>query len=468
MRATAQQWGKQIPCQRLILYSKFFGVSLSEIRLLYHEFYTSVNQWFGETCIMDWRNKSAIKNEDDIDRVCLAEEEQGIEIKGDAISNVIYNKASMKAYHRKMIGFPLNKGYSDDYPEYYRKHIKPVLGDKQAVKEALIQLYSEEGKDYLDYDEFDDIYGFILSSTELYSKKICGEIVLRVSCFFLDSEVDEYAERFHSFLRSIAERISEMSSVVFIGDVEDDSNFLLCTVNEKNYADIIKGYSWDSLARERYLLNVGWSTILSPVTVRLLDNTLVSRYNSDKMFTIERLKNGSLSLKLKSNVSNTKLSDLKKVRRMLYPALRPGYWDYEIFALDDSWQKMPRSRWQNAPVLDEEIIVLSDRRMRTRHQGTINTDFLFPEKQAYDSFYNTIKSWRDSFEMGYQFSGIENELGRLFTQEYSERNTLSETKCREIAEKWANVFLRKKEKEQFNKHIDSLISSLLDLSRRSV
>lgn len=96
-----------------------------------------------------------------------------------------------------------------------------------------------------------------------------------------------------------------------------------------------------------YLNKVGWANIISPAVRRLLPGSTEPPF--------EALENGAVCVRLDAGVSETTLSDLKRLKSTLYPAMVPSVSEFD---LDYPYL---RSHWENIAVLDDELHVQDDK-----------------------------------------------------------------------------------------------------------
>jgi len=455
MRSTIDCLGKTISCSRLILGSKFFGVSKGNLLILLEDFYSFVNNHFGNECVLEWScDEHAIKSCEDIKQMCLQDNPiMGMELRGNVLSSMVTNKASMRKYERllnnSIINNPMN--CSADYMAFYNKNVKNHISETDGFKKALIDLFNVDDREYIDIDNKDNIYGDIIVKKELYCNGYCGEIRLSVSCFCLDSAVNKTAENFFLFSKKLTQTVENINSAVFIGTDDDDSRYF-SGIRIRDPKAIDRNYMLDSLARERYLLNVGWATVLSSSAAKLL-NMQALLCNSTVDVSTETLNSGALAIVLNCDAGRVKMGDLKVIRKMVYPALLPGGM---IFNKDTLFRKC----WETVPILDEEISI-DGQLVKIAHKGSANIEYLFPEKEVFDTFYDCISAWLNDNPTLLRYSGFPHHLSELLTIEYSNKALLSDERLNELLKECIKIWYTKIDGIRICKRVNTLTKILL-------
>ena len=372
MKPTSDVFGKIIDRRRLYLSGNFFNLTTKQMTDLAKEFYSFVSDSFGDTCVFDWkynekplRNLDSISIENNLGYVSLLFE-------GDRKSTAIYNKTTLRKYTRRIqydpVLYRINSSsfYSADYPEYRRAVIDPAGNSPALLRDALYQVFSEEGRIDLGLYLGHDLSGLFYCDYKAHEEEnVCGSMYLRFSCYFLDEELDETANLLLSFSKQLSLNYNKINITIGIGSGNEF----------KAYYPSLKGISkqddqydmlWEN-ANILYLQNVGWANIISPrIAKRILPF-------SDALITTDAteciMENGALCVLVPERIHDLSLSSLKAVKRRLYPVLFPGEGsfpiDYPYF----------RSCWEMIPVLDQEIEVFTHK-VYFRHISDADRDYL--------------------------------------------------------------------------------------------
>ena len=135
-----------------------------------------------------------------------------------------------------------------------------------------------------------------------------------------------------------------------------------CPIGREPYMDYKE---WQDYC---FLRGVEWFNLLTPFQTK----KLIGRTCSDK-FHVLPMPNGGCTVISSKNILQTQVSDLCSIKRYLYPILHPGGLEIPFKPLSDitavNYIVKPRCRWENLPVLDEELVAHPDRITLTYQTG---------------------------------------------------------------------------------------------------
>ncbi len=396
MIPTADYFKVVIDCRRLTISGDFYNLNRDQVLQLFEDIYSFVALHFDKECILTWGytcngKTKRFKIPEDL-RFTIPEKQNlfSIDFYGDVRSKRVYNKTSLRKYD-----YDLHYGnvYSTvglasyGYPQYAEKELDPYRGSPIELREALIRTFSQEDRIYQDINFKHDIAGgvFVHSMPE-HPGYYAGEFLIEVSVLSLDDSINEMAETFFAFGKSLSEKYTRINLSVYVFQESDDEYLSYFGIllplykshqKQKETGRIIK----EEIIRENFLIEqanymfirrVGWANILSPKLCTLLPQTITEDKNDISTCI---LPNGALCISLDKDIGKTTLHELKRLKKFLYPALYPGLRWFMV-------ENVGRHYWQNVPVLDDEIKVVGNK-VFFSYLGEFNEEYVL-------SFYDFI------------------------------------------------------------------------------
>lgn len=355
MIPTSDSFGRIIDCRTLVFDGQYFGLTESEVLGLAAELYSFVERSFGEACVLSWRCRDkALKGWDGIAKAHIKDDEIfDISVLGDVKSDLVYDKKSLRAYDRRLLYDPVYTlglapgDASADYPAYSQCELEPCKNDTAMLREAVMRIFSEEGRINKNLFSQHDVEGaFFAYHMEEQAELFSGEFKLHISCFSLGDELDNMAAELYKFGQLVALDFTNVNMVIGIMQTDSDWDRYFGTLNTDE-ADDETGFMMRCRAEFMYLHKVGWANIISPTVSRLLPDESKALFNT--------LENGAVCARLGCTASETTLKALKRLKTELYPALLPGWAEFELDCL------RIRPYWENVVVLDDELHVQDDK-----------------------------------------------------------------------------------------------------------
>lgn len=366
---TAESFGKIIDCRKLSLEGRFYCLSEEKMIELAKSIFSFIDRRFGESCVLLWKcNDRAVKTIDDIN--AKAVKNDGIfdlSVFGDVKSSLVYNKTSLRVYDRRLLYDPVYTlglapgDASADYPAYSQRELEPCKNDTAMLREAVMRIFSEEGRINKNLFSQHDVEGaFFAYHMEEQAELFSGEFKLHISCFSLGDELDNMAAELYKFGQLVALDFTNVNMVIGIMQTDSDWDRYFGTLNTDE-ADDETGFMMRCRAEFMYLHKVGWANIISPTVSRLLPDESKALFNT--------LENGAVCARLGCTASETTLKALKRLKTELYPALLPGWAEFELDCL------RIRPYWENVVVLDSELC-FENGNMVLAQNGKADGDYL--------------------------------------------------------------------------------------------
>ena len=365
MIPTADYFGKIIDCRVLHFSASFYALDEEQALELGETFYTFLNDKYTNTCILLWKMRDrSLKTASSIRATRIATNEIfDITLEGDVKSLRVYNKTSLRKYNHDLGYHPifhlgLTPAFASiDYPEYARTEIRPFNNDPDGFYKALVELYSLEGRINLSQFTSNDIEARF-SATEAGDEEgcpgsFCGSIDIKIGCFCLGDELNNTADELKKFGLDLSNRFNNINIAICIDQNENDYKRHFPSIKE---GFVERQYYHKIWMRSRYLYlnNVGWVNIASPLVGEL--GVLQSSVNENKTFKYDMTHSGGHFLYCSKKISEILISDLKQMKRILYPMLLPSNGGRGYLPNSSCGY---RSCWENVPILDSEIIVTS-------------------------------------------------------------------------------------------------------------
>ena len=386
MRSKAESFGKVIDCRSIIFQAEYYCLSEEKLLQLATLLYSFVNDLFSDKCVISWhiRNKS-IRNETVIKQTNIQTNEIfTIDAIGDVKCDRVINKTGLRKYEKdlgnNMIFYlPIVPPFASvDYPEYASQRLVPYEKDPHAFRQAVIDVFSEEGRVNLSQSQTHDITVMLLCKKDGDNHNlICGNFFIGVSLFCLnDDELEKLSKQLLELLRQIAEEYINVNASIRIAQTWQEFDYYwrgenLCQ-DDTTY-DLRDG-ELRSLINQRikylYLTSIGWANALSPVVMDYYNK----HQNSHTAANVLREKTaggGTIYLSEKK-ITDFQLMDAKEIKKELYPCIVPSYIEAPVHYNGIGGI---RSNWENVPILDEEIKIKNGK-IVIQHQVPMDLEYI--------------------------------------------------------------------------------------------
>lgn len=357
MRSGSDVFGKLVDVRNLYLSMKFWGLSEDQIRELGSDLYNTVNKLLNGKCVLDWRiNDKTLKKLEQIEQAAICDC-FSIDLTANVFSKTVYNKVSQKKYGRKLeydlpyVTWPYNSNESVDYKQSYSNLFNGEPSGAYSIKESLVKLYSLENQVYKHFIYQHDIICYLMCD-DSNNGKYEGTVVFWSSVYCLDKDLNSVADVLYQFCVRISRRFNSVSAFINFASLQTD--FCGCC-NELNLPDYFKNgivsdeaQLFEHVAEKAYIKGLGWANVISPMHAALLGDNIEKEGTEN--VEVKVLENRAVSVKIKDGIDRLQLSDLKTVKRIMYPCLYPGHTEFPL-------NYKFRSMWEYVPVLDDEITV---------------------------------------------------------------------------------------------------------------
>lgn len=257
------------------------------------------------------------------------------------------------------------QSYSTDYESYVLENIFPILKNDAALKDAIIGLFSKEGKRPIAPNLMHDAEGFFYSAPEDMGSPIClGQAAFQISICCLGNDLNKAAELFANEIKNLCTMLNLAGGSVGIAPEETafTGSYMKYFRNANNCDldhDLPDGsrflYDWNRVA---FVSDCAWVNVLSPIArKKLFPKNMPSVPESGLI--VKELPNYSIYVQLDKEPEEVDVNDLIRLKKFLYPALYPGKKIYDYWESDGKLRLdcFPRNWWERVPVFPEEITV---------------------------------------------------------------------------------------------------------------
>ena len=362
-----------IDARYLHLEAEFFELEKSQSDFLLRSFVIWCESFFSEQFVVDWYWKERnVKVETLLEKIkqegtCYA----GIE--GAVRCQRIYNKKTFRAY-KKELWYPITGGKRDteifeDYFDFYRERVAQINNKQIEWKDAILSFFNEPNRIAQTTIQHLEVEGYVIrtpyfSNADLFN----GEIGLSIPIFCLNKQVSSVAEWFAIFLNEISCQIANMNGRVAVTPMDGSSK---CSGHMKYFGNesrlqlgpVPNGYFPIEWYPYYYICGAEWFNVISPLAQAHLPMLFDDAENIPEIF-VKKHSNGSVNLKLQMNPDLVDVSDLRKMRDLLYNGLYPGMKrmvkKYFLDPQRTGLLSKPRMKWEILPIHEEEIIETED------------------------------------------------------------------------------------------------------------
>ncbi len=370
MKSAAPMIGTPIDCRKIILSGTFYSLLNIQANELVQDYYSFIQECFSENCVMDWeilpRKLSVLSDKTALVNLQKQHDNYGLFLDAYVKSNTVFNKRTLNSFNRykehpAKLGYILGTEMSIDYPNYYDKIIKPFVKDSKEYKWALLQLFNLEKMVHFGEYYSSDIQGTCLKrKIDENGELFIGEFSLSIGLFCLEEE-NSWTNRLLEFGKELSLKYQNVNIQIEINPrIETYMSYYGKYINPgiMNKNDTIL---WDC-ATHLYFTGVGWAHIASPATLELETIRFVNPKNG--IVHKEALSNGARMIRVKTPISDVRISDLKEMKRHIYSLIMPRKNKPGV-------QERPRCYWEMIPVFDNELTII-DGEFHLEHKGSID------------------------------------------------------------------------------------------------
>ena len=261
---------------------------------------------------------------------------------------------------------PFSSFFSIDYPKYFHNSILPFIDDDEALKRAIIQLFSEEDRYDLGYWNGPDVSIIFTGGTNDRKRdnSYFGSILYSIPLFYCGNSLDEIALALGQELDQLCDLLVFANGRVgirpwttaahwspymdYFGNLNgrEDGSHLSMGVHPNEWYQVY------------YLCGTEWKNRISSLALTHLNRN----HLEEKGFKYEIISNGSGSITVthRKPISKIGVLDLSDMKGFLYSALYPGQKTIDIrryLGSDINYNMLPRSDWSVIPVNAEEVKV---------------------------------------------------------------------------------------------------------------
>lgn len=294
-----------------------------------------------------------------------------------ASSPRVYNIKSLSQHKRNYL-----RGVYEDVTDPLRDRVKDHLQfwdelfpngreENAQVVSKILQIFNTEGKIPIKNFYLPDVQAFFVAKPYKEDNlHYYGDFFLDFSAFCLGDNLQSMADDFADFAQRISETYVNLNARIMLqpkarndnghspywdyfgrdGCVDDSHLDTNCTEKE-----------W---YRTYYLPGVEWMNIVSPLAASHL-SMLNSQDSGANGVVVKPLSGGGVLIGADICIGAYCVSDARRLKKLLYPALYPGRnhvplsWLFAKDEIGESMERLPRDDWAIVPVFDDEIKIAS-------------------------------------------------------------------------------------------------------------
>ena len=286
-------------------------------------------------------------------------------------SEKIRNKTSLRRSLRELEYSLTPKDFaglwtSMDFDDYYAEHVRSKQQDPTALKKALLDLFDLEGR--FDRGELSfpcDIQGsFTTARMETQQDLFYGCFDVEILFYVIENDLDRFADQCCDFGMRLSEKYRNINIRV---DLNASSP---CTAPYSEHygrfpvggAEILQESLFKDYMRHLYISEVGWGHIVCGKTRGLAECPFAE--SDPDALNIREIGNGAVFIRPKNPLSKVTISDLKQIKKYLYPVIMPRSEEW-------SFPGPFRKHWEAVPVFEKELTV-TENTVTFRHFGQID------------------------------------------------------------------------------------------------
>ncbi len=361
MRSGSDVFGKIVDSRSLVFSLCFWNLSELQLLELSETMYQIMNDLFADNCILNWKmNKKNLKSVNQIKNNSIKNGNFGVELTADVISKTVFDKKSQNLYDMKLkygLSYLVRKCSLNESYDYRKSCIEEQhhMDKHSNSKDVLLKLFALENHVYLNVIQKHDVYCFI-SCDDYDDGKCSGVIEFLGNVYSLDEKVNNVAIKLYNFSVYASHTFENINAYITTTVWANEHNNYFSELNlpDEYYVDILSGVfsetgeDYDDAAEVAYIKELGWANVISPMHAALLGDNIEKEGTEN--VEVKVLENRAVSVKIKDGIDRLQLSDLKTVKRIMYPCLYPGHTEFPL-------NYKFRSMWEYVPVLDDEITV---------------------------------------------------------------------------------------------------------------
>ena len=352
MISLSSKQGDIIDKRYLIIGGTYFSLDQEQADSLANDFYNYTNDSLGKECVLDWTFRENIHS--DIDK-CIAEKKYKdgsyyMFLEGCVRSEKIYNKTTFRNYKKcrdyPPFGRDVGKGefISVDYKECDNCKSIYAKEEPEEIKEFLLEIFDKEEKVFLGESYSSDVIGYfnckpVESSNQLFA----GMFYLKIAVYSLQNELNEMASTLLEFGKTLLCRYKKVNFYIELNPDIDRYSFYYGNKAENGESVYLKT-DLRNIVQNYYLHNVGWANVICNDTLKLGLAEITDAHIINQRIA------GGLLIRVDDAISNTKICDLKTIKRIIYNLIMPRTKVHPV--------SLPfRGQWECIPVFKEELRV---------------------------------------------------------------------------------------------------------------
>lgn len=364
-RSTAEM--QNIDCRRLGLQFEFYDLDDSQVLALYREFILVIEEILDNQCVCKHtvNNCSVPKNQltQGIRDVLSHKGYATYILEAYVQSPVVFSIKSMREY-AKMRAYALNgNGFqnlmSTDFSQYWNSLFPQKPDDPMEIKAGILQIFQEKGKHFIGTYPTYDIQACFTAIPDECNTSFHGYADLEISVFCLNDHVLTVSECLSRVAIHLFLQYKNISTQVFLQPCSDSYKRYFRRSRIPDDSQLQNGCHPRLWQEAHYLAGCEWMNIVSPRTSVHLANAIKPL---DTKMIIQELGGGGLVVQSSKTILEYDVDDALKMKKYLYPALRPGYSSVPLRLLfgpeKDIYCLHPRSQWEIVPIFDEEVKVV--------------------------------------------------------------------------------------------------------------
>ena len=253
---------------------------------------------------------------------------------------------------------------STDYIPYFTESILPVLSNDEALRQAMITLFSEKAKRPLAPIRDADARGMFLTFPEDDFSFCHGTVKFSIHTGCLGEDLSIAAELFAEELKALCVMLNFAGGSVGVNTIiplNPSPHFAYFRNADKSELDHdCPDYCWiKDWNRVAFACDCAWGNVLSPIARNKLFPKDIPTVPESGLI-IKELTNHGIYVQIDKEPGSVDVDDLLLVKKFLYPALYPGKiicWEFVDCEGKLRIHDLPRSWWERVPVFPEEITV---------------------------------------------------------------------------------------------------------------
>ena len=360
MKSIVNTQGEAIDSRYLRIYGTFYSVSKEEATALALAYYTFFSSILKESFVIEWKNENGhlLKNIQDMitTKKSLV---YNFALEGYVKSNIVNNKKTLNEYNKMIYRNSNNIIVPDTYTPYYHKNIQSNIGDHEALKEAVLRLFDEEGQIPLTNNKLYDVQGgfsnaYMTGTSGLYY----GEFCFMIRLFCIEDSVNRWSDLFADFGRKMM-RFDNINICIDIDSglpgISDPYSLhygrdsISCDNSSLVFSDM------RIYLRYFYITEICWGHFISSETAKLGLN-LMQKSDSD-IVEFEQTENSGIYIHLKTSIDKSTIHDLKQMKKIIYSCVLPRFGTHPLHHISTVDEARLRRDWEVVPVFRDELYV---------------------------------------------------------------------------------------------------------------